>query len=233
MMPNYRIALSRAAILRLLDGHPVQVPTAEGPLEFEAIHTEWQPLTKHDYVPEQIRHAMHAEGLHDEIEIWSNDIYEVFGRLYGPNQMHLSIKRYDRAPIRNWRHFQQIKNEVCGPESEAVELYPAESRLVDNANQYHLWVMLKPLPPGAYGELKSDDTVLNDLLIIPRGEDGILSLGFPVGLTLTDSEVADYNSGGEQNPTGKGRQEPVQPGLTTGETMKRERESALHNQQED
>lgn len=53
--------------------------------------------------------------------------------------VHLSIKRFDRAPIHDWRVMQEIKNKILGPEHEAVELYPAESRLTDTANQYHLW----------------------------------------------------------------------------------------------
>lgn len=52
----------------------------------------------------------------------------------------LSIRRNDRAAERDWRTFQRIKNEVCGPEREAMELYPAQARLVDSSNQYHLWV---------------------------------------------------------------------------------------------
>ena len=54
--------------------------------------------------------------------------------------VHLSIRNTARTAIRDWRHFQRIKNEICGPEREAIELYPAESRLIDEANQYHLWV---------------------------------------------------------------------------------------------
>ena len=42
--------------------------------------------------------------------------------------------------MHDWRHFQRIKNELCGPEREAIELYPAESRLVDTNNQFHLFV---------------------------------------------------------------------------------------------
>lgn len=53
--------------------------------------------------------------------------------------VHLSIKRLDQAPVRDWRDFQRIKNELVGPECEGVELFPAESRCVDTANQYHLW----------------------------------------------------------------------------------------------
>ena len=47
----------------------------------------------------------------------------------------ISYHRHDRAPIRDWRIGQRIKNEVLGPEWEAVELYPADSRLVDTSNE--------------------------------------------------------------------------------------------------
>lgn len=55
---------------------------------------------------------------------------------------HLSIRRQDREACHDWRHFQQIKNEICGPEFEGLELYPAESRVLDAANQYHLYVIM-------------------------------------------------------------------------------------------
>jgi hypothetical protein len=58
----------------------------------------------------------------------------------GPEVVHLSIRRNDRKPIRDWRDMQRIKNELVGPECEGVEVYPAERRLVDTANKYHLWV---------------------------------------------------------------------------------------------
>lgn len=53
----------------------------------------------------------------------------------------LSIRRVDRSAVRDWRHFQEIKNMIFGPRFEAVELYPSSERLVDAANQYHLWVL--------------------------------------------------------------------------------------------
>ena len=56
---------------------------------------------------------------------------------------YLSIKTIDKEPIHDWRDLQQIKNELCGKDREALEIYPAESRLVDTANQYHLWVIPK------------------------------------------------------------------------------------------
>lgn len=73
----------------------------------------------------------------------------------GPPMHHLSIKRLDRRPLgpERFRDFQRIKNELAGPEREAVEVYPAESRLVDTSNQYHLWV----LPEGARLPFGFDD----------------------------------------------------------------------------
>lgn len=84
-------------------------------------------------------------------EVWLNSRYQVLIRhleankeLGWPPMDHLSIKRLDREPIHDWRDMQRIKNELVGPECEAVELYPAESRLVDTSNQYHLFVFVLP-----------------------------------------------------------------------------------------
>ena len=55
-----------------------------------------------------------------------------------PEMVWLSIKRIDREPIVSWRDMQEIKNKIMGPEYEAVQIFPAESRLVDTSNQYHL-----------------------------------------------------------------------------------------------
>lgn len=74
---------------------------------------------------------------------YENDTYvvEVTSK---PPFIHLDISRHDGQPCKSWKELQQIKNELVGPECEAVELFPAESRLVDTANQYHLWVYADP-----------------------------------------------------------------------------------------
>jgi hypothetical protein len=64
----------------------------------------------------------------------------------------LSIKTHDKMPRHDWRDLQRIKNEICGPERWAVEIYPAESRLVDSANQYWLYVFERWVPPFGFGE---------------------------------------------------------------------------------
>ena len=150
-----RVKLDRQQILRLLDGYPVQVATEVGLLEFEATQEEWRPLRRIE-VPPHMRDLSMTRGTSIN-ELWTNDTYEVMvSYLDGKSPdsgWHLSIKRYDRAAVRNWRHFQQMKNEICGDMCEGLELFPSEGRLADNANQYHLWVMPlgEPIPIGFEG----------------------------------------------------------------------------------
>lgn len=101
----------------------------------------WQPLRQGIVNPALID-ALRTVG--DEpsgirYEAWGSDRYDVLVRRHPDGRVHLSIKRNDRSPIRDWRHLQQIKNEILGPETAAVEVFPPESQLVDSANEYHLW----------------------------------------------------------------------------------------------
>ncbi|MCP4330913.1 MAG: hypothetical protein GY791_21200 [Alphaproteobacteria bacterium] len=74
------------------------------------------------------------------LEVWVNNLYQVNVEEMGDGRVtHLIIRRLDRQPIHSWPHFQAIKNEILGPECEAVELYPPESHLVDEKDHYHLW----------------------------------------------------------------------------------------------
>ena len=59
----------------------------------------------------------------------------------GYNLVHLSIKKRDGGKIRSWSDLQMIKNSLVGPEYEGIELFPAESRKVDLADHYHLWII--------------------------------------------------------------------------------------------
>lgn len=73
-----------------------------------------------------------------------NNKYEVTVDKSMKDIIWLSIKRLDKKPIHDWRDLQRIKSEIVGPEYEAMEIYPAESRVVDTANQFHLWVFNDP-----------------------------------------------------------------------------------------
>ena len=91
------------------------------------------------------------DSLSGLLDVYLNDIYEVWvyrkkmadflvhNELFKGKCTYLSIKRKDKKAIHDWRHFQLIKNELVGEEIEAIELYPAESRLHDTANQFHLF----------------------------------------------------------------------------------------------
>jgi hypothetical protein len=91
------------------------------------------------------------------VELWRNDLYQVEVRRYPEiEHVHLNIRRLDGFPGRDWRHFQQIKNELVGPECEGIELYPAESRLTDTSNKYHIWVSTDPTFRFPFGFGKRD-----------------------------------------------------------------------------
>lgn len=95
---------------------------------------------------EKIQACLDDQG---EERVFLNNLYQVNitpckDSPEGMPLLHVSIKRRDKEAVHDWRHFQRIKNELVGPECEAVELFPAESRLVDGANQYHLWAIATP-----------------------------------------------------------------------------------------
>jgi len=80
-------------------------------------------------------------------EEWANDVYQVNVRYWSNDpvfgsydgMIQLGISTLDGTARHDWREFQAIKSELAGPECEAFELYPAESRLIDPSNYYTLW----------------------------------------------------------------------------------------------
>jgi hypothetical protein len=158
MTPFKRAAYTQADMVKMAD-------------EFLAKPAEWfTPFIGH--IPtwdEQVEFTERQVNERMEDEVWVNDVYQVAIRpadAYSsdwPSMVHLSIKRLDRLPIHDWRDLQAIKNELVGPEHEALELYPAESRCVDSANQFHLWVCRDPtirFPFGFPGRYVSDTDLL-------------------------------------------------------------------------
>ena len=113
----------------------------------DATKPEWTPFVEGDIGPSSAD------------ECWFNSRYQVliyrpdnvkaptdWSRLGSqedaPRTIQLSIKsNFNDHYAHDWRDLQRIKNEIISPNSEAVELYPGMSRLVDTSNQYHLWVL--------------------------------------------------------------------------------------------
>lgn len=114
---------------------PAQI--VSGWTKFVQTHPVFDPVIAEQYEDYSAQFAEFASG---ESTMWQNNRYVVIRKEIGEGMTWLSIRHRNRKAVRDWRHFQRIKNELAGPEREAVEIYPAESRLVDEANQYHLWV---------------------------------------------------------------------------------------------
>jgi hypothetical protein len=120
-----------------------------GPESMEFVDEAWEPLQPTEWLgrPPEVD-ARFRERVGDRAvdaldaepnEVWKNNLYTVImTRDDTGTPFELSIRRNDRRPVHDWRHFQMIKNQLVGFETEAVELYPAQSRIMDTANQYYL-----------------------------------------------------------------------------------------------
>lgn len=60
---------------------------------------------------------------------------------WGGMVYHIKVTKVDGSDGIPWDHLQIIKNEVAGEEATAIEVYPRESDLVNEANMRHLWVV--------------------------------------------------------------------------------------------
>ncbi len=83
----------------------------------------------------------------DTTEVWENEIYRVRKTQLAVEELdcivaHLTISRHDLREVVDWRHKQQIKNQLLGEQEEAVEIFPPEKDLVDAVNAFHLWSMV-------------------------------------------------------------------------------------------
>ncbi len=52
---------------------------------------------------------------------------------------HLWIRRHDGERVRSWADLQRIKTDLLGPDRVAVEVFPPEAELIDQAHMLHLW----------------------------------------------------------------------------------------------
>lgn len=109
----------------------------------------WKPMRKEPVEPDTPR-----LGYETKIEQWANDRYYATVRRFDKGPFGVTafvvvgISRLDECAIRDWRDLQFAKNDICGEEWEAVELFPAESRKLDPSNRYYL----QCFPPGVLQE---------------------------------------------------------------------------------
>jgi hypothetical protein len=115
--------------------------------KWRELHPEAAKEESGKFYPLELSHAFdRKENPHDPDEDWMNNLYTVAlrrqpDRVFGTQagMIQLGIASIDGTARHDWRHFQMIKNQLAGPECEAFELYPAESRLLDPSNYYTLW----------------------------------------------------------------------------------------------
>lgn len=77
-------------------------------------------------------------------QTWRNGWFAVMARLLETpwgTVTHLMVITRDGAPARDWPDLMRIKDELCGPERTAVEVFPPRDEVIDQANMTHLWVL--------------------------------------------------------------------------------------------
>jgi len=62
--------------------------------------------------------------------------------------IRVMVQKHDNTPIlKHWSVMQKIKNEIFGPETTAIEYYPAESQLINEHNIYWFWIFPEGVLP--------------------------------------------------------------------------------------
>lgn len=110
------------------------------------------------------------------IEHWSNDLYNVLVTTHDGtdltdfhNILHLEVASLsDGKPSQE--HKQHIKNEIVGTEEEAIELYPAQSRLEQLVYRCHLWCVYGFKFPFEIVTMIEKEIKENTPIIIPEIE---------------------------------------------------------------
>lgn len=187
----------------------------------------WTPLIKLDMNnPEHFRADIDITTLEYD-ECWVNNIYTV--KVYYPDNSaacQFPNNKFTLLSFRNhanshrahdWRDMQRIKNEICGYERTAVEIYPPMSNLVDTCNQFHLWV---------YPEDYELDFGYKQREVMPSTEiaKGLrdTQFGHAIANAETQEQRATYQKLWDRlkgDPTGT-TQRTMAPGFLTPEMMK-------------
>ena len=105
----------------------------------------WQPWEKRATTPQQMKEYNRHERnfrpyglLNNRYSVQISDEATEWGLV-----IHLWIRRHDGEMVRSWADMQRIKNEIIGEDRVAIEVFPAQQDLVDDANIAHLWVLPK------------------------------------------------------------------------------------------
>lgn len=103
----------------------------------------WQPFEEQS-IEEVATQFMPDLLIPIPLRAWKNNLYVVqLFQIGADKHQRLTIRRNDGQPIHKWHDFQRIKNEIVGESATAIEVYPPQADLVDEAHLYHLWILPK------------------------------------------------------------------------------------------
>lgn len=108
----------------------------------------WQTVDKDQY--QRTFKNLKVEGwILDTRAVHRNKVFCVLERLDVTGVVHVGVTSL--SGIRpTWYEMQRIKNELFGPETTAVEIYPPQKHVVDGSDMFHLWILPGELPFGLH-----------------------------------------------------------------------------------
>lgn len=100
----------------------------------------WQPFERVHESENPARFAQQRERTGDLVSFWKNNVYSVQVYARG-DATQLVVRRHDELGGIGWDDLQRIKNEIVGADRVAIEIFPAEDDVVNQANLRHLFVL--------------------------------------------------------------------------------------------
>jgi hypothetical protein len=151
---------------------------------------DWRTYTEPPYALDEANARAIAERVGQD-KVFLSGSFQVNVRACKPREnwpamFHASIKRRDREAMLDRSAFQEIKNAVFGERCEGMELYPSTTRVLDVANQYHLWV---PAEEGGWLEVGRPvadpvEIAMGDWVVRMQGLEEVRGSGYPVAFRL-------------------------------------------------
>lgn len=74
-----------------------------------------------------------------------NKVFSVLDRTLPDGTRHLAVSSLTGVRP-TWPEMQRIKNELAGDDATAVEVYPPQMEVIDEADMFHIWVLPTRLP---------------------------------------------------------------------------------------
>jgi len=118
-----------------------RISEAEGRRKQKLEWNKFENVTKEAIAKHQ---ALNPDSTFKPDFVFQNNKYivQVFTNVFrnGRTYDKVMVRRSDAKPIYSWSDLFRIKNEVLGPEVEAIQFMPKVSELIDDANLYWFWV---------------------------------------------------------------------------------------------